>query len=68
MTTDPGTGWGLQALRGYHPDAVAGLDVVDPGLVSVAAWRDDQRAGTDRPADHHVGCYGVVAREPGASR
>lgn len=47
---------------------VADLDVVDPGLVSVAAWRDDERADTQRPHDMEVGCYGVVARKPGRSQ
>ena len=41
----------------------AGLDVVEPGLVSVARWRADGLP-QPRPSDADVACYGVVARKP----
>jgi hypothetical protein len=40
-----------------------GLDLVDPGIVPVAAWRDDDREEPRPPADQ-VPYYGVVARVP----
>jgi hypothetical protein len=39
------------------------LDLVDPGIVPVAAWRDDDRDGPRPPADQ-VAYYGAVARVP----
>ena len=38
-----------------------GLELVDPGIVPVAAWRDDDRNEPRPPADH-VPYYGAVAR------
>ena len=40
-----------------------GLDLVDPGIVPVAAWRDDDRDEPRPPADH-VPYYGAVALVP----
>jgi hypothetical protein len=40
-----------------------GLDLVDPGIVPVAAWRDEDRA-TPRPPADQVPYYGAVARVP----
>ncbi|MFI6074516.1 SAM-dependent methyltransferase [Actinoplanes sp. NPDC051343] len=44
-----------------------GLDLVEPGIVPVAAWRDDDRDddrdGPRPPADQ-VAYYGAVARVP----
>jgi S-adenosyl methyltransferase len=40
-----------------------GLELVDPQIVPVAAWRDDDRNGSQPPADH-VPYYGAVARVP----
>jgi hypothetical protein len=38
-----------------------GLDLVDPGLVSISQWRPDRAlVGAIKPA----GCYGAVARQP----
>jgi hypothetical protein len=38
-----------------------GLDLVDPGLVSISQWRPDRAlVGAVKPA----GCYGAVARQP----
>ncbi|HEY2998746.1 MAG TPA: SAM-dependent methyltransferase [Acidimicrobiales bacterium] len=42
---------------------VAGLDLVDPGLVAVDRWRPDGR-GPEVPEGHPVPFYGVVARKP----
>ncbi|WP_460491691.1 SAM-dependent methyltransferase [Dactylosporangium cerinum] len=41
----------------------AGLDMVDPGLVSVASWRAEGLP-PPRPTDAEVGCYGLVAGKP----
>ncbi|MEV0136655.1 SAM-dependent methyltransferase [Dactylosporangium sp. NPDC050688] len=54
--------------RDHITDLAAGLDLVEPGIVSVAAWRDDQRTDTDRPSHADVSCYGLVARKPGRLR
>ena len=40
-----------------------GLELADPGIVPVAAWRDDDRTES-RPPDDHVPYYGAVARVP----
>jgi hypothetical protein len=40
-----------------------GLELADPGIVPVAAWRDDDRT-EPRPPDDHVPYYGAVARVP----
>jgi hypothetical protein len=40
-----------------------GLDLVDPGIVPVAAWRDEGRQ-TPRPPAGEVPYYGAVARVP----
>ena len=40
-----------------------GLDLIDPGIVPVAAWRDDDRLESRPPADQ-VAYYGAVARVP----
>jgi len=52
----PRTGEQLAAL-------LPGLDVVEPGLVSVAQWRAED-APQPRPAIEDVACNGVVARLP----
>jgi hypothetical protein len=41
----------------------AGLDLAEPGIVPVAAWRDEDRDGSRPPADQ-VAYYGAVARVP----
>ncbi|HEX6675184.1 MAG TPA: SAM-dependent methyltransferase [Actinomycetes bacterium] len=42
-----------------------GLDLVDPGLVSLPHWRPDPATGeADRPTDAQVSVYGGVARKP----
>jgi hypothetical protein len=47
-----------------------GLDLVEPGLQVLPAWRPDQRQAADRPAsdadptDGQVSVYGAVARKP----
>jgi SAM-dependent methyltransferase len=55
---------------GFHPRSRAdiaafadGLDLVEPGLVSVAAWRAEHEP-EPRPTAADVGVYGVVARIP----
>lgn len=40
-----------------------GLCPVDPGVVLVSEWRDDE-PGRIRPTAPEVSCYGVVARKP----
>lgn len=40
-----------------------GLELVEPGIVPVAAWRDTDRQ-EPRPQDDHVPYYGAVARKP----
>jgi hypothetical protein len=40
-----------------------GLDLVDPGIVSVAHWRDDDEP-RPRPSEADIGGYGAVARIP----
>ncbi|EXG82660.1 SAM-dependent methyltransferase [Cryptosporangium arvum] len=40
-----------------------GLELVEPGIVTVARWREDTEDG-DRPADETVSLYGAVARKP----
>jgi hypothetical protein len=43
--------------------ALAGLELVPPGVVPVSEWRPEQADGpTPPPAE--VGCYGMVARKP----
>jgi S-adenosyl methyltransferase len=43
----------------------AGLDLVDPGVVSLPHWRPDPGvAPSDRPSDTAVSVYGGVARKP----
>ena len=42
--------------------ALAGLDLVEPGLVAVSQWRPDP--GHPVPAPQEVGYYGAVARKP----
>ncbi len=42
---------------------VSGLDLIDPGLVSVVDWRPDQPAG-QRPEPEQVAIYGMVLRKP----
>ena len=42
-----------------------GLDLVEPGVVSLPAWRPDaQDIGAGRPSDAAVSVYGGVARKP----
>jgi hypothetical protein len=41
-----------------------GLELVEPGLVSVAHWRAEDEAEQPRPAAEDVSCFGVVARKP----
>ncbi|WP_238441363.1 SAM-dependent methyltransferase [Frankia sp. AgW1.1] len=41
---------------------VAGLELLDPGLVSCQRWIPDAPDLDDLPADGAVSCYGVVAR------
>jgi hypothetical protein len=42
-----------------------GLDLVEPGLVSLPHWRPDPATGeADRPTDAQVSVYGGVARKP----
>ncbi|MEU8664500.1 SAM-dependent methyltransferase, partial [Actinoplanes philippinensis] len=43
-----------------------GLDVVDPGLRILPAWRPDlgERTGRPSPSDPQVSVYGAVARKP----
>jgi hypothetical protein len=40
-----------------------GLDLMDPGIVPVAGWRDEDRE-TPRPTPDAVAYYGAVARVP----
>jgi hypothetical protein len=40
-----------------------GLDLVEPGIVTVARWREETEEG-ERPADDTVSFYGAVARKP----
>ena len=42
---------------------VKGLDVLEPGIVSVADWRAEDEPGP-RPSPTETGIYGVVARRP----
>jgi len=42
---------------------VEGLEILEPGIVSVSDWRDDDEP-RPRPAPSEVGVYGVVARKP----
>jgi hypothetical protein len=42
---------------------VAGLDLVDPGVVQVHKWRPDG-TGTEVVRDEDIAMYGVVARKP----
>jgi hypothetical protein len=43
-----------------------GLDLVEPGVVSLPRWRPDPGAGggADQPTDAEVSVYGGVARKP----
>jgi S-adenosyl methyltransferase len=41
-----------------------GLDLVDPGLVSLPRWRPDPADAADAPTDAAVSVYGGVARKP----
>jgi hypothetical protein len=40
-----------------------GLELVEPGIVTVARWREETEEG-DRPTDATVSFYGAVARKP----
>jgi S-adenosyl methyltransferase len=40
-----------------------GLELIDPGVVSVARWRSDEES-QPRPAIEDVSCNGLVARKP----
>ncbi len=42
----------------------AGLEMVDPGLVSLPDWRPDPAEVGTRPTDAEVSVYGGVARKP----
>jgi hypothetical protein len=46
------------------PLVVAGLELVAPGIVSVAEWRAED-APQPRPSAETTGVYGAVARIPG---
>lgn len=41
---------------------LAGLDLLDPGVVLISDWRPEP--GQPRPDPHLVTCYGAVARKP----
>jgi hypothetical protein len=47
--------------RGQLTELLTGLDVVSPGLVSVADWWPDPE---DPRYEHSIPVYGVVARKP----
>jgi hypothetical protein len=48
--------------RAELAELFAGLDLVDPGLALVTAWRPDP--GADRPDPRVVGIWGAVGRKP----
>jgi hypothetical protein len=58
----------VSTAEGFHPrsrDVFAaffdGLEIVEPGIVSIAAWRAADEVGP-RPSDAEAGCYGAAAR------
>ena len=55
---------GSTTLMSVREDQIAGLDLIDPGVVSLPQWRPDPTDVGGPPSDAAVSVYGGVARKP----